>query len=204
MTMRVTSSILEMLDQLPASVNREAAIEKIKGVIKFYQDQINKSNGTPQQIATNLYDLMDGLTKDESSGANPTSCKKGCSFCCNYYTACSDREALLIIDYCKEYNIAIDINYLREQAKLGWKEFTSQEHTACVFLSNQGTCNIYEVRPLSCRKYYVISPPELCDQVTHPGAKVARIGNVQAECLVSAAGSDETNNSIPRALLKML
>jgi hypothetical protein len=34
-------------------------------------------------------------------------------------------------------------------------------HVACPFLENE-SCTIHPIRPLSCREYLVVSPPELC------------------------------------------
>jgi hypothetical protein len=35
--------------------------------------------------------------------------------------------------------------------------------TPCVFLKENGDCGIYRIRPLSCRTYFVASPPSYCD-----------------------------------------
>lgn len=119
------------------------------------------------------------------------SCKAGCSHCCYQSIHISDEEADLIIDYLNLMSVEIDKKRLEKQSAWGKEDYyDNKNEAACVFLSPEGKCNIYPVRPSVCRTYLVSSDPAYCDtkyRHKHPSLQVAMYG--QAELFASALWS---------------
>jgi hypothetical protein len=91
-------------------------------------------------------------------------CTKGCSHCCHMDVQLTAFEAEYIC-------IATGIPHSHDAP------LTMQHGTACPFLSKEGTCSIYEYRPLFCRTYHSLSEPRLCGV---PGADVLQYGSVES------------------------
>lgn len=93
-------------------------------------------------------------------------CKKGCSACCHSQVAITEEEAELLIERI-EGGVEINIDALVKQASAGnsASEFfkLNYEERRCVFLNEQGLCNVYEDRPSVCRTNYVVSDPSQCE-----------------------------------------
>lgn len=106
-----------------------------------------------------------------------TPCKKGCSACCNLTIDMTEIEAELIKKYVEENFTPEDIEYLENRFKDDSYHCPNTQHCLndeslrlkyfklnrpCAFLSKNGECTIYEVRPVNCRSYLVFSNPEIC------------------------------------------
>jgi uncharacterized protein len=106
------------------------------------------------------------------------SCKKGCNTCCNLAVDMTEIEAELIKKFVIENftkekidiierNLSIsrlycpDTEVLNRTEGLKFKYFKLKR--PCDFLDENGECSIYKVRPLACRKYFVLSSPEICE-----------------------------------------
>lgn len=96
------------------------------------------------------------------------SCKKGCSHCCHIDVQITTLEAELI------------------QMRQGIPaqpapQFTHGHRDPCPFLASDGSCGIYESRPLICRMYQVVGDPENCrhgrNQLTYVDARKGHFGN---------------------------
>lgn len=117
-----------------------------------------------------LKHLYDRAEKGTSHFAKYTSCKKGCSGCCHIYMDCTAIEAELIREYIlKKFNekqiISLN-NKIKETIDQipEYKEILEaidkndlinkygDKHLPCIFLSEDNSCLIYEVRPFNCRK----------------------------------------------------
>jgi Fe-S-cluster containining protein len=88
-----------------------------------------------------------------------SSCKKGCSSCCDIPVAISDLEAIIIKEYLDKNSIKYyQLNSLEaKQKNAGKVGLVGEEYTGikCPFLKDNN-CSIYSVRPFACRKYIVI------------------------------------------------
>lgn len=116
-------------------------------------------------------------------------CSKGCGACCHVYVGINAREAELLLAYAAELGIDIDQGKLQRQAAKDdatWHELAIEDRR-CVFLAEDRTCRVYEHRPGACRKYHVLTDPDLCDMNKHPGGKVGIVFDTEAEIIHSAA-----------------
>ncbi len=132
-----------------------------------------------------------------------SSCKKGCSFCCKIKVDAYDAEADLILDHCEKNNIPIDVHKLKRQANMDQETWMLSPDAACVFLKNNA-CSIYEVRPISCRKYHVASDPNLCNAVTNQKGQVQVIISYGLEGLASSLSTKCRSLPLPLALLNSI
>lgn len=103
----------------------------------------------------------------ENGLESKVSCKKGCSDCCYQEVWITGDEADLLAFKIRE-GIEIDLERLKKQAQIqnteAWLDIPKQDRK-CVFLSDQNLCRVYDYRPISCRKYFVQSPPEMCADI---------------------------------------
>lgn len=89
------------------------------------------------------------------------SCGRGCYYCCR-----------------KEVNIFPDEGALIKEFGVSGND----ENDSCLFLSNDGECKVYEVRPVACRNHVTVGSPELCKA----GIIVENIGDMRIALLISA------------------
>ena len=97
----------------------------------------------------------------------PVSCRKGCAACCKFPKQITRDEASLLS---------------AEAQRLGFT-VPSTEQKSCMFLSEDGACRAYSVRPMACRKYFVTTPPEHCADEKVP---VVPYAELTAELIASA------------------
>lgn len=189
-----------MLLQQPENEER---IQQILGLLNNYTDQLRKLSTINRFDTTKeVHKALDGFfdrTPEESK--QQIKCSKGCTACCYIELDVSGDEAALIINYCKENNIDIDIDYLKKQAAAGRKIFS--EFSRCVFLKDT-LCSIYPVRPVSCRKHFVTTDPALCDFSKNIAHDIGRYFDLNSEILASAMLNVEETTSLELALLKVL
>jgi Fe-S-cluster containining protein len=120
------------------------------------------------------------------------SCKKGCAACCKQLVSTSLAEACAIatahpkkllqkrkkIEEQVELFASISRSVFGDETSLNvdseeaLAEFAKKNDrladlwwdakVSCVFLRDDNTCSVYDVRPISCRGYYVRTDPALC------------------------------------------
>ncbi len=90
--------------------------------------------------------------------AKGSACVKGCHFCCFHPITVTNEEAKVL----KKHNKNADLNRLTIQ-KNHFKNdsLISYNDRACVFLKD-GSCSVYEDRPIICRLTHVKSDPADC------------------------------------------
>lgn len=181
----------EMIDQY---------IEKIQEVAEAGLSTIEVSR-VIQQSADDF--LAEG--KRESTESAGIQCGKGCAYCCQQVVAITQSEAMQLITVAKVTGIVIDQDRLKRQAPYREEDWSDQpaEDRACLFLKDN-LCQVYENRPLSCRKYFVISPPTYCDNITHPKHPVITWFDFQTELLTTAAFTVQPTGFMPQMLLNVL
>ena len=188
------------LSSLPPQVKIE-----IKGMLDKYSTDYLKmltpSNRSQVKAAKTIHKLVDSAVETFLKD-NRATCKKGCSYCCHVFIYATIDEARLITNHCAHNNIEVDRKVLEKQSKYTKDNWTGQELTACAFLKG-GTCSIYGIRPIACRKFYVASDPKLCDINTGEN-RIAILNNMPLEILVGGVYQAREPDSLPRQLLKLL
>jgi len=134
--------------------------------------------GGEKMLLTQVRHFADQFMEHEEYKKH-VSCKKGCSFCCHSEIYCTSFEAKDIKKFVRKNKIKYDKELLKKQRKgydnLKWAE------KKCVFLSNKGECNIYEVRPMVCRTHNAISDPEICDRSVIPDRATREMKSPEVE-----------------------
>lgn len=194
-----------VFDQIQVLFDKLTPNEKdlLSDKISALKEMINRSSH-PFRALRQLYQIADEANKSVQRVA---SCKAGCSHCCNIRVACSSLEAKLIIAYCKQNDITIDIDKLEHLKDLDEHQYMFSPHKRCTFLSDKNTCNVYEVRPMSCRNYYVTNHPDKCNTDIYPHGKTSGIfdweSTIPAIALITVA-EDGTHASLPKRILTEL
>lgn len=126
-----------------------------------------------------------------------TTCRKGCAYCCYMNVDVTWDEAQLLLE-------TKEPDWSRATTQLAGHDNIKYDERACVYLNDDRSCGVYDQRPMACRKYLVISDPELCNIETNPKGDVLVVGINQVEILTSGmmtAASD--SGSMAEMLLKV-
>jgi Fe-S-cluster containining protein len=118
---------------------------------------------------TSIANAAKGLFKivDEAVSNNPAmeqvTCTKGCAHCCYKLTLIGIPEGLIIAEEMSRDSLPA----LQKAAETVCEgRFDDQSYfelqTPCVFLSEDNTCGVYEVRPSCCRYHFSIDDPDMC------------------------------------------
>lgn len=117
--------------------------KRIVGIRKFEVDK----NMNEKKLIECLLKYFAQIEQDNLKIANNI-CSKGCNYCCTSDFEVSITEYFAILRYIGVNFGAEAVKDISEQAKL------SLNLPGCIFVDNtNGSCKIYEVRPLVCRKY---------------------------------------------------
>lgn len=196
-----TQELGSVIENWPAKAHDQVLL-MIEG--RATQFRSFSKQGSETDFVKAFYEVFDETLADQKT---LTSCRKGCFFCCRQNVAIYKAEASLIAEYCQEHDISIPRDYLLQQLKHGWKEIAKAEVGWCVFLK-EGECSIYPVRPLSCRKYHVVSPPALCDTVKYPADQgnvvsvpVFTMPEIEASAFCAAMAEKGKSGRLPEMLL---
>lgn len=161
----------------------------------------------PILLAREIHDEIDvAIAKRQ---ANPISqseeiaCTKGCAHCCYQIVACAPAEAQRLLYVAEKKNLTIDRAKLQRQEGRNDTTWLKQprEDMACVFLGPDNLCQVYDDRPASCRKYFTISAPPLCDLSTNSSGKTKVWFAIGAEILTSAMFTGIGSGFLPDLLL---
>lgn len=134
-----------------------------------------------------LYQKLDGAMAEAGKKLEVT-CTKGCADCCYQMVSMSLVEALAIIDHIyKKANRAVhfksrSLPIIQEQSELFLKGSVTvrmwfELQVPCVFLTQDNLCSVYDVRPVACRTYAVVSDPKLCSPESGAAQKVGAVDN---------------------------
>ena len=107
---------------------------------------------------TNLSKLRK-VVDDNVEKAEGVSCRNWCSNCCYYDVDILPQEGEEIIEFIRKNKVEVNIYNLKMRNRL--KE-PKHEHKRCALLDEKGSCQVYEVRPLTCRQHIVSSHPDNC------------------------------------------
>lgn len=143
-----------------------------------------------------LKHLYKNAQNGTSHFAKYVTCKKGCSGCCHIYMDCTAIEAELIREYILENFNEKQIMCLNNKIKETIDQIPEHEdilkasnkndlinkygdkHLPCIFLSEDNSCLIYEVRPFNCRKLISFSKNTDCmerESIVRPNISIDNI-----------------------------
>lgn len=130
---------------------------QVKGILKSLVSQIKKWRYPIRELKKLQADI-DSIVHEKIE--KQSSCRKGCSYCCYINVDVSHLEAEILKPFVRDQ----DMPQLEKQKNLDFQDFLKlpYEDKKCIFLENN-QCRVYNDRPLACRKYHVISDPELCN-----------------------------------------
>lgn len=193
------SDSLEVIIQKASDTEKQFLAQALNHYENEYHKALKEDNA--ESVARNFQQHVDNLIRESTvPEGEKISCKKGCSSCCMLHVDIMEEEAELILTHCKEKNIDIDWERLQEQQHYGSETFLSlpAETRKCVFLSEEGTCKIYDIRPINCRKLYSLDDPKKCD-LNNGKQAVKRFVCIPAEIVGSALPK---GGSLSKMLLK--
>jgi uncharacterized protein len=203
-----------MTDSLKATANKAARNGRktahLRAMMDRYTEQLRAvGNQDVTAVAREVHGAMDGvLERDRRKDAASSNirCRKGCDHCCRGPVEIWPHEAALLVAGAQEAGVEIDRSRLERQSRMTtdtWRQQPAADR-ACVFLGEDGTCQVYEFRPNACRKLLVKTDPALCDAEKHPPDSVGRWFSWEAEILESAALEVFGVDLMPRLLLGAL
>lgn len=160
-------------------------------------------------IAASVHHALDEALADgkaRSQDARRISCAKGCAHCCKQYVTVMRPEAEFLVGIAAENGLVLDKEKLNRQQMLREGDYSTapRKDAACVFLDDAGTCTVYEFRPMSCRKYFSLADPVLCDLIRFPHQQVPTWFDMKAEIIASAAMQVFGAGTMAEEILKVL
>jgi len=158
---KISSNLVQIIEN-----SKEQKNLLIEYIIQQFDEYLIKWNEAKdfgisnKYIVKAFYRIIDEIW-DKHPNKESISCKKGCSFCCHINVDIFPEEAEIILDEIGMIDKE-QIEHLKEQIGLDVMERPLIKNSACVFLKS-GQCSIYDVRPINCRKFFVINNPLECD-----------------------------------------
>lgn len=185
--------------------NENLAIEIIQLIVKKLgklHDPLKRSRFVHRLIDDAVAPTFSSSTVQELSP-----CKKGCSACCHTQVSVTKDEARLLATRVEG---GVEINLLRllrqAEAKNSMSEYFSipYEERKCVFLDEEGACQVYEDRPSVCRTNVVLGSADQCE--TKEEIKPTRLVKTQEADLVIYASflHSEESGTLSYMLAKAL
>ena len=123
----------------------------------------------PDEAAQDILIHIDAAVREHKrrpvTHAYEITCLKGCAHCCAIPVVGTIPEAVYALAHAESIGFSIDEAKLARQARYDrgiWFE-QPKEDQACVFMTAERTCAIYEARPASCRKHFSQGDPEDCN-----------------------------------------
>lgn len=182
--------------------------EELKEALNHYKILLNVYNNTKNktEAVKMMYQWVDNqINKYPDNFKNALTCRgKGCSFCCHIQVVCTMAEAKTIVEYCKQKGISIDKKQIKNQSKIHGDEWIFSAHKKCVFLSDEGGCKVYDVRPIACRLHNAVTPVELCDTDKSRGAEVASYVEAHVYSATTALAESTGIDTMPKLIYKII
>lgn len=137
-------------------------------VVRSVLDQLKKIQAKTDK-ARYVHQVVDEYNKEIF--AHPlvqkfSPCKLNCTGCCHTQVSVTEDEAELLAKHI-ENGTKINLDRLKIQMSAGNDSEAyfklKYEDRQCVFLSDEGACNVYEDRPSVCRTNAVLGSADQCD-----------------------------------------
>lgn len=187
-----SEALRQMYQRATKEQRRQIAAAHATLEVELRDAQATVAPGARPGIALGLHQLVDQAVADQLAARtqHDVKCHRGCDACCRLHVVVTEHEATVAVMAASDAGWTIDLDRARVQAEAptaaAWERL-SDDDRRCVFLTNAGECAIYEYRPVACRKYMVVSPPEDCDSIAKPGHRVLQLYAPHAEIAFSAS-----------------
>lgn len=120
--------------------------------------RLGRASVTSHQV--HFYRRMDEVFSALPALDEELACKQGCSFCCHYHVYVTAPEALAISEHVRSLPAPLQAHLTarlkanaEQAARLGLHNHILT-NIACAFLSPEGACSIYALRPSACRRHH--------------------------------------------------
>lgn len=205
----MTSTLRELATRLDGE-ERRAAVAVIKDFIEQLKVYIEQG-ATLAECSAILHRAVDAFLREGQIQSRNTAqsirCVETCAHCCHLPVAIATCEAEELVAVAVAKGLVLDRSRLTRQASWQTDEewvVHGAEERRCVFLGPDRRCQVYEHRPLSCRKYFSTSPPDLCDTDRYPKQSIAIWFDMYAELLTTAAMTHFDVGYLPQLVLRVL
>jgi Fe-S-cluster containining protein len=182
----------------------EKQTRMLKEMSEHYRQEWARIKDKKQALRAFYKAIDESNTKFNERGEPAVTCKKGCSFCCNIKVEATQIEIDVIVDYMAKKKIKVSQKQLEGQVPLTVENHFMSPFRKCVFLDDQGSCKIYEVRPFVCRNYFSVGDPKECDPDEHPKGGVTTTMNYETFAIYTAVINEYLSNSFSLLLLNTL
>lgn len=161
---------MSTLPQKRLQACKDAYGDSYKFLVQRMTAEIKKDFAMGPLRARAGHETVDAIMK-ESQEANPikVSCQKKCTFCCYQKIPLTESEADLIEAYLNEKEIILPSDagqrLSRQRRAIAEDRWDGLRHgdKRCVFLGDDDLCQIYPVRPMTCRVHLVVTPKDNCN-----------------------------------------
>lgn len=138
-----------------------------------------RHHGPIKRILQLYRQVDDGNAELARLGQHITTCRAGCSHCCEQWIGTWYLEAIICLAEAERVGYDLSQRLVTSQRDtLSLPDMTRERwfglHNPCVFLRSDKLCGIYHARPLSCRAVYVTSEASMCGSAT---GVVSRVDN---------------------------
>jgi Fe-S-cluster containining protein len=144
---------------------------------RYLAEGLNERNLS--EAITQLFQVTDELLgsflERTSAEGRPAACKKGCSWCCHQLVFAVTHEFLFLHQFIQRRTDAGAQSRFHEKARTKAAGTTGkslqeqmQVRASCPFL-HEGSCAVYEARPMACRIYLSASVETCRKEHEHPG-----------------------------------
>lgn len=156
--------------------------------------------------------IKEALEKELAKGEPPPPCRSGCSACCSEPVQATTLEARKIVKRVatmpkedQERIVAAVVDTTERLVKSGLHKLAHPPalryralRLPCPLLAPDGTCSVYDIRPMSCRVHYAKANPEACaDPKLRPTQQYAYFPIISLEAMFML-GSTEWDHLIFR------
>jgi len=147
-----------------AAGQRDAAILQMRSAAAEFAmglGQLLAGRLTPLRHQVTFLKKLDSALEGLGITGRQIDCQKGCAYCCHYHVYITAEEALALAElidsaFTPEQQRSLK-HRLQENAALV-SSMSADEHIAtnvkCAFLAEDLTCQVYETRPLACRRHH--------------------------------------------------
>lgn len=198
--LKITFNLKGLINSLPLSERKKT----ISGLMLYISLFKRWSTRKPKEaVSFEATKMVDNFIKEVNPDVK-ISCRKGCSFCCYVFVDINEGEAINILKYVEKNNIVVDWERIECQSTSENKflndiPFKSRR---CGFLNSKNECSIYPARPISCRKYFVVSHPEDCNTENKTSHQTLNYVVEKAEIVASAIVQTQNSGLMAKMLLE--